>query len=186
MLTRPLARLVSLLGQRKRRPLSPGRLVSRPGAVLPVCTVKGVLTILGVLEADELHLARLDAGGLVACAAGSFSACWWAASWPAWRPPPHYSPRPTAAPPLLPPPAGKGMHCHKQSASSFKSVSSVPVRWAWMVGSNLMVKAALKKAVPSSPGGQYSSREASTSDGCWLLLATTCRHLVAFWTSVSW
>ena len=59
----------------------------------------------------------------------------------------------------------EGLHCHKQSAScasSFKSVSYVPVRCAWMVGGNLMVKAAMKKAVPSSTGGQNSSRDAST------------------------
>ena len=42
-----------------------GRLVSRPGAVLPVCTVEGVLALLGVHEADELHLAGLVGGGLV-------------------------------------------------------------------------------------------------------------------------
>ena len=65
MLTRPPARLVGLSGPRKQRPPSPGRLVSRPGAVLPVGTVKGILTIHGMLEADELHLAGLAAGGLV-------------------------------------------------------------------------------------------------------------------------
>ena len=83
----------------------------------------------------------------------------------------------------------EGLHCHRGSAScanSFRSVSSVPVRWAWIVGGNLMVKAALKKAVLYSPGGQYSTRDASTSDGRWLPLATTFRHLVVFWTGVSW
>ena len=80
------------------------------------------------------------------------------------------------------------LHCHRRSAnwaSSFRWVSSVPARCAWIVGSSLMVKAALEKAVPSSPGGQYSRREASTSNGPWLLLAVTCRHLVAFYTGVS-
>ena len=38
-----------------------------------------------------------------------------------------------------------------------------------MATGNLIVKAALKNAVPSSPGGQNSRREASTSDGRWLL-----------------
>ena len=80
------------------------------------------------------------------------------------------------------------LHGHRQSASwasSFRSVSSVPARCTWIVGGSLMVKAALKKAVPSLPGRQYSRSEASTSDGCWLLLAVTCRHLVAFYTGAS-
>ena len=38
---------------------------------------------------------------------------------------------------------------------------------------------------PSSPGGQNSRREASTSDSRWLLPVTTRRHLVAFCTGVS-
>ena len=50
---------------------------------------------------------------------------------------------------------------------------------------NLMVKVALKNAVPSLPGGQNSRSKARTSDGRWLLLATTCRHFVAFCTGVS-
>ena len=54
-----------------------------------------------------------------------------------------------------------------------------------MTTGSLIVKAALKKAVPSSPGGQNSRSDASTSDGRWLLPATTWRHLVAFWTDVS-
>ena len=54
-----------------------------------------------------------------------------------------------------------------------------------MVAGSLIVKAALKKAVPSSPGGQNSRRQARTSDGRILLPATTWRHLVAFWTGVS-
>ena len=65
MLTHPPARLVDLLGQRKRGPPSPGHLVSRPGAVLPVCTVESILTLLGMLEVDELHLASLVAAGFV-------------------------------------------------------------------------------------------------------------------------
>ena len=54
-----------------------------------------------------------------------------------------------------------------------------------MATGNLIVKAALKNAVLSSPGGQNSRREASTSYGCWLLSATTWRHLVAFCTGIS-
>ena len=37
----------------------------QPGAVLVVSTVEGVLTIPGVLEADELDLASLATGGLL-------------------------------------------------------------------------------------------------------------------------
>ena len=61
----PPARLVSLWGQRRRQPPPPGHLVSRPGAVLLVSTVEGVLTIPCVLEADELELASLATGGLL-------------------------------------------------------------------------------------------------------------------------
>ena len=51
-------------------------------------------------------------------------------------------------------------HSHRQAAiwaSSFRLVSSVLARCTWMVGGSLMVKAAMKNAVPSSPGEQYSS-----------------------------
>ena len=53
-----------------------------------------------------------------------------------------------------------GGHSYRRSdiwASSVRSVSSVPAGCAWMVGGSLMVQEDLKNAVPSSPGGQYST-----------------------------